>query len=112
MAATRIELSSAGRLIASTETSAAGTFAIDNLTGGVYQLSAGQHVGVYRLWPAGSQPPAARNALAVVSGEHIVRGQDKPGVMYWLTNPWIIAAGLGVAVIIPVAISNNNSSSS
>jgi hypothetical protein len=30
---------------------------------------------------------------------------------YWLTNPWVLACLIGAAIAIPIAVSNNKSSS-
>jgi hypothetical protein len=43
----------------------------------VYEVAAGQHRGVYRLWAPRTAPPSANRGIMAVSGE-VVRGQYAP----------------------------------
>jgi hypothetical protein len=85
-----------------------GSFAVKGLRGGVYQIAAADGHGVYRLWTAGTAPPAASNEALLVTGKNVVRGQqDEPGPWKtFLTNPFVIAAIVCTAVAIPVALHN------
>jgi hypothetical protein len=90
-----------------TKTRPDGSFAVKGLRGGVYQLAAADGHGVYRLWTAGTAPPAASNEALLVAGKDVVRGQDEPGAWKtFLTNPLVIAAVVCTAVAIPVALHN------
>lgn len=90
-----------------TKTGPDGSFAVKGLRGGVYQIAAADGHGVYRLWTAGTAPPAASSEALVVVGKGVVRGQDGPGPWKtFLTNPLVIAAVVGTAVAIPVVLHN------
>jgi len=97
--------------VASTITDDNGRFEVSGLRGGLYQVVAGQGVGIYRLWAANTAPPTAQASAMVVSGNDVVRGQDG-GLLYWLTNPWVLAGIIAAAIAIPIAVSNHNRSSS
>jgi hypothetical protein len=56
-------------------TNANGRFALPSMRGGVYTLSCGNHVGLYRLWAPNTAPPRAESAL-VLFGSQVVRGQS------------------------------------
>ena len=55
-------------------------------------------------------PPAAQSAALLVSGSDVVRGQNG-GLVYWLTNPWVLAGLIAAAIAIPIALNNHGSSS-
>lgn len=102
--------------IASATTDSEGNFAVAGLRGGVHQIAAGEGVQVYRLWAANTAPPAAANRAMVVSDNQIVRGGScdnscgRPcgGVVGFLTNPWVLAAGVATAIAVPIALNNSD----
>ena len=86
-----------------------GHFTVKGLRGGVYQLAAADGHGVYRLWSAGTAPPAAIHEAVLVAGNDVVRGQDEPGAWKtFLTNPLVIAAVVATAIAVPVALHNSH----
>jgi hypothetical protein len=44
----------------------------------------------------------------VVSDSNIVRGGSGGGVVGFLTNPWVLAAGVATAIAVPIALNNDN----
>lgn len=98
--------------VASTATDANGQFRVSGLHGGVYQVSAAQGTAVYRLWAPQTAPPAAQASAMLVSNPGIVRGQNGGGLVYWLTNPWVLAGLLAAAITIPIALNNDHKGSS
>ncbi|MCA9039740.1 MAG: carboxypeptidase regulatory-like domain-containing protein [Planctomycetaceae bacterium] len=61
--------------VASAVADQTGLFAVKNLKGGVYRVTAGQADGVYRFWTAEAAPPSATTKTVLVSSPQIVRGQ-------------------------------------
>jgi hypothetical protein len=110
---TAVSVRHEGKNLVTTTTGQGGYFAVKGLSGGVYQVVAAEGHGVYRLWTAGTAPPAAVDKAVlvagndVVPGQAIVLGQENPGV--WktvLTNPLIIAGIVATAIAVPVALHN------
>jgi hypothetical protein len=106
------------RDVAAATTAADGTFNVQGLKGGVYQVSTLQGHGVYRLWSAGTAPPAAQNGAVVYTQSGVVdsgvvhytqNGCDDGGVgggglKMLLTNPIVIAGVVATAVALPVTL--------
>jgi hypothetical protein len=63
--------------IARTTSDANGTFVVDNLNSGIYQVVAGRSVGLFRVWSERTAPPAAQ-PVAQLSGTNqtVIRAQD------------------------------------
>ncbi len=82
-----------------------GQFVATGLKGGVYQITAGQTEGVYRLWSERTAPPAARDQVLIVAGENAVRAQfgAVDPTLLLLTGGVIAAAVLG-----GISVSQNN----
>lgn len=97
--------------VAATTADANGNFAVAGLRGGVHQLAAGNGVQVYRFWSDNTAPPAATNRAMVVSDSNIVRGGSRGGVIGFLTNPWVLAAGVATAIAVPIALNNDDNGS-
>ncbi len=100
------------RDVAAATTAADGTFSVQGLKGGVYQVSTLQGHGVYRLWSAGTAPPAAQNGAvvytqsgAVDSGVvHYTQNGGDGALKMFLTNPVVIAGVVATAVALPIAL--------
>jgi len=94
--------------IAQTVAGKNGEFAVANLRGGIYQIAAGQGMGLYRLWAPNTAPPSTRTALRLVSKANVFRGQDCCGGC----TDWIGIATLGVSigavVVSSIALSDIN----
>ena len=101
-----------GREVAVTRTDLHGNFAISGLRGGVVELTAGQSHGLYRLWVAQTAPPSAQRGVLVISERNVVRGQSQHGLLWWATNPWVLATAVSVAIAVPIALTNNQASGS
>ncbi len=107
-----------GERIAQARTDQVGRFALRAITPGVYELATPESRAVYRLWAAGTAPPAAQQGVLVVSGQPIVRGAPgghhrwMKGLGSTLANPWILALIVAAAIAIPLAVDSNNDSAS
>jgi hypothetical protein len=100
------------RQVAATQTDEQGRFVVSSLRGGVYQISAAGGQGMYRVWTANTAPPVAQPGAMVVAGQDLVRGQASSPVLRFFTNPWVLAGLVGAAIAIPIALSNDDDSSS
>lgn len=109
------------RDVATASTAADGTFTVQGLRGGVYQLSTLQGRGVYRLWSPGTAPPAATNSAVVYAQSstvdngaiHYTQGCCGDGccgdgccggAKMLLANPIVIGGLVATAVAVPVAL--------
>lgn len=113
--AERVSLLLDERQVAAAETDANGYFAFQGLRGGVYQLTAAEGAGAYRVWAPGTAPKAAEPGALLVAGKDLVRGQyyyydnctpPLGRVKFWLSNPWVVAGIVATAVAVPVGIHN------
>ena len=102
--------------VATVTTAADGTFSVQGLKGGVYQVAAAQGQGVYRLWSAGTAPPVAQTGAIVYTQNGVV---DSDAVVYTqggggsslkmlLANPIVIAGVIATAIAVPVALANSH----
>jgi hypothetical protein len=99
------------RDVAAATTAADGSFAVQGLKGGVYQVSTLQGHGVYRLWSPGTAPPVAQNGAVLYTQSsavdsnvvHYTQNGDGGGLKTFLTNPLVIAGIVATAVAVPVA---------
>jgi hypothetical protein len=102
------------RNVAAATTAPDGTFSIQGLRGGVYQVAAANGHGVYRLWSAGTAPPAAQTSAIVYVPNSPVDGNVvvyTGGLKMLLANPIVIAGVVATAIAVPVALSNTHSAS-
>lgn len=116
-----------GRKLGQTVTDANGLFAVTGLRGGTYTIAAAGTSAAFRLWAPGTAPPSAVNAAMVVSGDPVVRGQGQridgcppcnaggrvgySRVGALLRNPWVIAALVGTAIAVPIAVADSDNDS-
>ncbi|MBN1590813.1 MAG: carboxypeptidase regulatory-like domain-containing protein [Pirellulales bacterium] len=99
------------RTIATLKTNKDGFFAAKNVPAGIYDLSATDGKGVYRLWAPKTAPPTAQKGALLVTGKNVARGQYGSGLRNMLANPWIVGGIVAAAVAIPVAIHNADNDS-
>jgi hypothetical protein len=99
--------------LAETRTDGRGLFAFRGLRGGVYQLTAADGVGAYRVWATGTAPPSAQPGALLVTGEDLIRSQRGAllrnagsWLQFNLTNPLFLVGVTAVAIAVPVAIHN------
>ncbi|MFO1021788.1 MAG: carboxypeptidase-like regulatory domain-containing protein [Planctomycetales bacterium] len=92
-----VTIRQAGRVVATTTTTANGEFTVANLRGGTYDVMAGQSEGVYRMWAVDTAPPSAAAHPMIVSRARIVRG-DCCGVPTGNIVGWT-ALGIGIAAL-------------
>jgi len=112
---TPVILSRNGQVIGRTATDPDGRFALTGLSGGTYELLAGNSPSLVRLWAPGTAPPAAGQDALVVIGDPVLRGQGGTGhspaayrLRRLLHNPWIWATVIGAAIAIPIAASDDD----
>jgi hypothetical protein len=92
--------------IARTVTDEHGSFAVQGLRGGQYQLATNQGVSVVRAWTADTAPPAARPLARIVQGAEVVRGN-----IMGMSTGTLIGVGVAVTAIgvgIGVALANDD----
>jgi hypothetical protein len=106
LASVPVSLSANGKQLAAGATNAQGAFAFSGLNQGVYQVTAGQGAGAFRVWTANAAPPAVQQAAVVVSGEGVVRGQHSVGAI--LTHPLFIGAAIATAIAVPIAVASSD----
>ncbi len=109
------------RSLAKTQTDAEGKFAFQGVRGGIYQLTAANGTGSYRLWAPGTAPKGTKKVAFVTAGDTIVRGQGHHNGYYYeyqqchshlgrakflLCNPWVVSGIVATAVAVPVGIHN------
>ncbi len=100
-----VSLQQNGTELVRTATDANGLYAIKGLRGGVYHVVSGKTVDTYRLWAPGTAPPAAIDAAMLVEGNAVVRGE----LGSLIRNPWVLAALIATAIVVPIAVSNSGS---
>lgn len=105
---TPVKLFDGEKELAVSKTDDNGYFAFRGLRGGMYQLSAAEGTGVYRLWAPRTAPPSANKGALLVAGEDLARGQTGARIRSWLSNPWVVAGIVATAVAVPVAIHNDD----
>jgi hypothetical protein len=89
-------------IMASATSDTEGRFELNNLPGGVFQLTAGQASQTCRVCSESTAPPAATHQVMLVHDRATVRGQSQ--YRRFFTNPVVIAGIVAAAVAIPVAI--------
>ena len=101
-----VSLRLGNRELAKAKADAKGYFAFSGLRGGVYQVIADKGVASYRVWAGRTAPPTAQKVALVVSGQGLVRGQFRNGLVFrnMLVNPVVAAGVLTSAVAVPVGI--------
>jgi hypothetical protein len=62
-------------LIAETMTDKNGQFIINDLRGGIYQITSERGVGSFRAWAHQTAPPTAHQLALLVEDDQVVRGQ-------------------------------------
>jgi hypothetical protein len=110
IAGTEVSVRQGASAAVAAKTAADGSFSVQGLRGGVYQVATTDGHGVYRLWSAGTAPPAANSRALLVAGKDVVRGQSAAStpVKSLLTNPFVIAGVVATAVAVPVALANSH----
>jgi hypothetical protein len=124
---TSVTLRAGDRTVAAGTTAADGSFRAEGLKGGMYQVVTVQGQGIYRLWSAGTAPPAAQSEVIVYTQNRAV---DSRVVVYTqnccndgccnsgccggccsdgclkmlLCNPIVIGGLVATAVAVPVAL--------
>ncbi len=98
-----------GAEVAQARTDAEGRFVVQNLQGGLYEISTEQTTAAYRLWAPRTAPPAASDGIRMISAPTVYRGQSVPPLMDYPT-PVVVGVGLGIAaaIAIPIVVVNQD----
>jgi hypothetical protein len=72
---TPVTLKAGERTVAVGTTSADGSFRAEGLKGGIYQVVTVQGQGIYRVWSAGTAPPAAQTEAIIYTQNRAVDGR-------------------------------------
>lgn len=102
------------RVVQRTASDAQAKFAVPLDQGGVYVLAAGDNSTVIRAWTKAAAPPTAKDAVLLVSGQDVRRGQG--GFRDWWGNPYVrtgvaVAAIAGIATAIVLAVDDDDDAS-
>jgi hypothetical protein len=109
----RVVLWSNRQAVAGTQLNARGQFEFGRLEQGLYVISVGDAVGVYRFWEPGAAPPSAGRDLLIFYQGPTVRGQCcPPGECFaWFTkHPLLTASAIAAAIAIPVSLAAKEAS--
>jgi len=93
-----------------TVSDANGTFHFRGAKPGMYQIASERSYQLCRCWAANTAPPISSKQLLMVESAQTIRGQRPIGEM--LSGPVLIALIIAAAIIIPIAVHNNNKSAS
>ncbi len=99
-----VVLQQVGGAVFRAQTDAAGRFVLQQVSGGVHQLTTGHGTVTCRVWTHTAAPPSATDQLTVVAGEPVVRGQQPFSCIF--TNPLFIGLVVAAAIAIPIAVHN------
>ena len=111
------------RQVAQAVTGQDGSFQVGSLVAGIYVVQAPQAAATYRLWEAGTAPPAAPQTVMLVSGGQTVRGQIHRKALVWprvnrigigrtvVRSPWFIAGAIGTSIALPIGLKNDEPTS-
>jgi hypothetical protein len=110
-----VALLAGGKEVVRVASNEQGMFSVQGLKGGVYEVAAPGHHGVYRLWAPRTAPPSASPGVLMVSGGQVARGQYPcntgpfSAAMGWVSQHPILTAGIiATAVAIPLALDDDD----
>jgi hypothetical protein len=120
---TPVTLKAGDRTVAAGTTASDGSFHAEGLKGGMYQVVTVQGQGIYRVWSAGTAPPAAQSEAIIYTQNRAVDGRvvvytqnccndgccnngccDTGSLKMLLCNPIVIGGLVATAVAVPVAL--------
>lgn len=114
-----------GNQVATTTTNDQGTFQVEGLREGVHDVVACDRTTRYRLWQDETAPPQSETVARLVCGQeqpvYQSVGPSRPArfgrlgaafANYPIATAALLGAGLGTAIAVPIAVSNNNSQAS
>lgn len=97
-----------GREVARAKTDEVGRYSVAGLNTGVYQVVTSDGGAAYRVWTAQAAPPSAQPGALMIIGQP-VRGQLGAGGL--LCNPWVLGGIAAAAIIIPLALDDDDPAS-
>lgn len=90
MTGTPVSIQTGGQEVARVATNENGVFFAQGLAGGVYEVAAAEHRGVYRLWAPTTAPPQASQSITAVSQPTVAPVQYGAPVVPPLMEPPLI----------------------
>ena len=102
----QVVLQQEGRPVREGTTDINGHFEFADVRGGTYEIRVADMVIPISAWAPNTGPPGAKPEV-MATPQFVTRGQVHP----WagaLTNPWVFAAFLTAAIVIPIAAIHNN----
>lgn len=115
-AGTEVSIQFGGQEIVRTTADENGVFAAQGLRGGQYMVVSEAGQLPCRLWAPNTAPPSAQEAVVLLTGTDLVRGQFHGGyggyyggVWNWMLNhPYLTASIIAAAIAIPIAVSDDD----
>ena len=115
-----------GNQVATTTTNEQGVFQVEGLREGVHDVVACDRTTRYRLWQDETAPPQSETVARLVCGQespvYQSTGPTRPAprfgrlgaafATYPIATAALLGAGLGTAIAVPIAVSNNTSQAS
>ena len=132
---TPVSIQTGGQEVARVATNENGVFFAQGLAGGVYEVAAAEHRGVYRLWAPTTAPPQASQSITAVSSPTVAQAQygapaEPPLIgpppapvmatgpakrgplgktMNWVSEHPLLTAGIvATAIAVPVALGEDD----
>ena len=102
-----VSISKDGRKVAQVKTDELGRYSVNGLNAGVYQVATSEGVANYRVWGENTAPPSAQAGALMIVGQP-VRGHLGHGGL--LCNPWVLGGIAAAAIIIPLALDDDDGS--
>lgn len=96
-----------GEEVASSKSNGEGAFELDGIKGGLLAIASEEGGGMFRVWTSHTAPPSAKDVAVVYHDASIVRGN---GPRSWIKKPVLIGAAIAGAVILPIALHDNEAS--
>ena len=99
-----------GKPIAKLRTDREGRFRKDGLKQGFYQVVSHAGAHHYRVWEPGNAPAGVKQGVIHVAGSEVARGAGYSALLAILSNPVFLAALVSAAIVIPIAIDDEDAS--
>ncbi len=109
VAGAQVAIRREGKQVLNAVTNKQGQFTVTGLSSGVYEVTAGQGTGTFRVWTAHQAPPSAKQGVLIVANPAALRGQT-PLANIVTSELAILTAVVGAAIAIPIVVHNSRRS--
>jgi hypothetical protein len=96
-----------GQTVSVTASDQTGGFRFAGIRGGTHQITTPNGAVPVRCWKSRTAPPAAHNAILLVSDGKTVRAQHP--ISHLFTNPLVVGLAIAMAIAIPIIVNNSDS---